>query len=109
MATFSDLSNTVFLQILDVCKFSSFVYKLNMNALLPACDCDPVGSLEGGVCDSHTNLDLGMISGQCRCKANCSDVQPGYFCAPLDYYKYEAEEATGLSPTDPSLPVSSAA
>uniref|UniRef100_A0A8C7YII1 Laminin subunit beta-1 n=1 Tax=Oryzias sinensis TaxID=183150 RepID=A0A8C7YII1_9TELE len=150
------------------------------------CDCDPVGSLDGGVCDSHTDLDMGMIAGQCRCKANvkgircddckvgyyglsqndpqgcqihlrlflmvwasvflqpeywglsndqfgcrpcecdfggalnnrcmmesgqcdcrrhligrqCSEVQPGYFCAPLDYYKYEAEDASGHSPTD---------
>uniref|UniRef100_A0A665WEU1 Laminin subunit beta-2-like n=1 Tax=Echeneis naucrates TaxID=173247 RepID=A0A665WEU1_ECHNA len=122
------------------------------------CDCDPVGSLEGGVCDSHTDPEMGMIAGQCRCKANvkgmrcddslfpslqpeywglsndlggcrpcdcdfggafhnrcmmengqcdcrrhligrqCSEVQPGYFCAPLDYYKYEAEDATGHSP-----------
>ncbi|KAG7235214.1 hypothetical protein INR49_030617, partial [Caranx melampygus] len=195
-----------------------------------ACDCDPVGSLEGGVCDSHTEPNMGMIAGQCRCKANvkgtrcddckegyyglsqndplgcqpcncdprgiimmgapcdqisgdcsckryvtgrycdqclpeywgsvmtwpaadrvtvtlvepsttvdaplpmashsllawrlilcmgengqcdcrthligrqCSEVQPGYFCAPLDYYKYEAEEATGHSPADPALP-----
>uniref|UniRef100_A0A7N8X2B0 Laminin, beta 2-like n=1 Tax=Mastacembelus armatus TaxID=205130 RepID=A0A7N8X2B0_9TELE len=177
-----------------------------------ACDCDPVGSLEGGVCDSHTNLNTGLIAGQCRCKANvkgmrcdnckegfyglsqndslgcqpcncdprgiilmeapcdqisgdcsckryvtgrycnqclpeywglsndlagcrpcdcdfggafnnrcmmengqcdcrrhlvgrqCSEVQPGYFCASLDYYKYEAEDATGHSPNDPHTP-----
>ncbi|XP_041860156.1 laminin subunit beta-1 [Melanotaenia boesemani] len=176
-----------------------------------ACDCDPVGSLEGGVCDSHTDLDMGMIAGQCRCKANvkgmrcddcrkgyyglsqndplgcqpcncdprgiikmnapcdqisgdcsckryvtgrycdqclpeywglsndlagcrpcdcdfggafnnrcmmengqcdcrmhligrqCSEVQTGYFCAPLDYYKYEAEDASRHSPSDSIL------
>uniref|UniRef100_A0A8B9L3V8 Laminin, beta 2-like n=1 Tax=Astyanax mexicanus TaxID=7994 RepID=A0A8B9L3V8_ASTMX len=164
-----------------------------------ACDCDPVGSLEGGVCDSHTDLDLGMIAGQCRCKPNvkgqrcdycrdghygltqndplgcqpcncdprgitmlgapcdpisgdcsckryvtgrycnqcivrvcfictstcmvengqcecrsyligrqCSEVQPGYFCAALDYYKYEAEGAAAYSPESSNLPVSTA-
>ncbi|XP_067908301.1 laminin subunit beta-1 [Heterodontus francisci] len=177
------------------------------NACIP-CDCDPVGSLEGGICDSDTDLDFAIIGGQCRCKENvrgkrcdhckegfyglsrdnpqgcqacrcdprgiimsgapcdqisgdcfckryvtgrycdvclpeywglsndmagcrqcdcdfggsynnrcstgdgqcdcrpniisrqCQDVQPGFFCMPLDFYTYEAEEAEPRSPTD---------
>ncbi|XP_036386703.1 laminin subunit beta-1-like [Megalops cyprinoides] len=176
------------------------------------CDCDPAGSLEGGACDTHTDLGVGIIAGQCRCKQNvrgircdscrdgffglsqtdpqgcqpcrcdqqgtvsggllcdqvsgvcsckrhvtglncdqcmpeywglsfqmwgcrscdcdfggaysnrcmtdsgqcdcrphlhgrqCSEVQSGYFCAPLDFYRYEAEDAIGHSPASTTLP-----
>lgn len=52
-----------------------------------------------------------MENGQCACRKHligrqCSAVQSGFFCAPLDYYKYEAEDASGHSPGDPILPVS---
>lgn len=52
-----------------------------------------------------------MESGQCDCRRHligrqCSEVQPGFFCAPLDYYRYEAEDATGHSPGDSALSVS---
>uniref|UniRef100_A0A8C9VHC6 Laminin, beta 2-like n=1 Tax=Scleropages formosus TaxID=113540 RepID=A0A8C9VHC6_SCLFO len=177
-----------------------------------SCGCDPVGSLDGGVCDSYTDPDGGMIAGQCQCKQNvkgarcdrckegffglsqndpqgcqpcncdprgivmlgspcdqisgdcsckryvtgrycnqcvpehwglgndifgcrpcrcdfggaydnrcstddgqcqcrphllgrqCADVEPGYFCAPLDFYVYEAEDAASHSPDSIALP-----
>jgi len=36
------------------------------------------------VCDSHTDLDMGLIAGQCRCKSNvkgtrCDDCKESYY------------------------------
>ncbi|CAH0562710.1 unnamed protein product [Brassicogethes aeneus] len=34
------------------------------------CDCDPRGSLEGGICDSVTDPENGVEAGRCHCKTN---------------------------------------
>ncbi|XP_035245264.1 laminin subunit beta-2-like [Anguilla anguilla] len=78
----------------DMCK--SFYYQhpardIRDPTACVLCDCDPAGSLKEGSCDSHTELALGMIAGQCRCKPNvrgdrCDSCKHGFF---------------GLSSTDP--------
>ncbi|XP_041578157.1 laminin subunit beta-4 [Vulpes lagopus] len=61
------------------------------------CDCD-IGGAYSNVCSPK--------DGQCECRPHitgrsCTEPAPGYFFAPLNFYLYEAEEATplqGLAP-----------
>ena len=55
----------------------------------PACDCDPDGSDNGGVCDSHDDPALRTIAGQCRCKGHvegsrCDKCKPGFYGLSAD-------------------------
>ncbi|XP_032424850.1 laminin subunit beta-2 isoform X1 [Xiphophorus hellerii] len=71
----------------EICK--PFFYKdptrhIRDSRVCIACDCDPDGSENGGLCDSHTDPSLGMVGGQCRCKPNvegprCDKCKTNFF------------------------------
>ncbi|KAF5272841.1 hypothetical protein FQR65_LT00437 [Abscondita terminalis] len=48
------------------------------------CDCDPHGSLDGGICDSITDSGNGFEAGKCHCKTNvegrrCDSCKNGFW------------------------------
>ncbi|KAM4571448.1 laminin subunit beta-2 [Fundulus diaphanus] len=76
----------------EICK--PFYYKdptkhIRDSRVCVACDCDPDGSENGGLCDSHSDPSLGMVGGRCRCKANvegprCDKCRTGFFGLSAD-------------------------
>ncbi|CAM9901061.1 unnamed protein product [Rangifer tarandus platyrhynchus] len=64
------------------------------------CDCD-IGGAYSNMCSPK--------NGQCDCRSqvtgrSCTEPAPGYFFAPLNFYLYEAEEATPLQGLAPLVP-----
>uniref|UniRef100_A0A8C3WP70 Laminin subunit beta 4 n=1 Tax=Catagonus wagneri TaxID=51154 RepID=A0A8C3WP70_9CETA len=55
------------------------------------CECDPDGTLLGGICVTHSDPDLGTVTGRCLCKENVEGAKCDQ-CKPSHY---------GLSATDP--------
>ncbi|XP_007943246.1 laminin subunit beta-4 [Orycteropus afer afer] len=55
------------------------------------CECDPDGTLSGGICVSHSDPALGSVAGQCLCKENVEGAKCDQ-CKPNHY---------GLSASDP--------
>lgn len=60
---------------------------------MTACDCDPTGSLDEGMCDSRTDTLSGLVAGRCHCKKNvdgrrCDRCKNGF-------WNFQAENPDG--------------
>ena len=40
----------------------------NFSVFPTACDCEPDGTVDDGLCDARTDAEEGMEAGQCHCK-----------------------------------------
>ncbi|KAM3914862.1 laminin subunit beta-2 isoform 3-T3 [Leptodactylus fuscus] len=76
----------------ELCK--PFYYKdptkdIRDSNVCKACDCDPDGSLDGGLCDAQDDPSQGLIAGQCRCKdfvegPRCDRCKSGFYGLSAD-------------------------
>ncbi|MEE6502312.1 hypothetical protein FKM82_004476 [Ascaphus truei] len=79
----------------ELCK--PFFYKdpskdIRDSGVCRACDCDPDGSLDGGLCDTQDDPNSGLIAGQCRCKdyvegTRCDRCKAGFFGLSTDNFQ----------------------
>lgn len=60
------------------------------------CDCDPRGSLDEGICDSHSDYEYNLEAGRCHCKTyvegrRCDRCENGY-------WNFQASNPDGCEP-----------
>ncbi|KAM6202282.1 laminin subunit beta-4 [Rhynchocyon petersi] len=60
------------------------------------CECDPDGTLSGGICVSHSDPALGSVAGQCLCKENVEGAKCDQ-CKP-NHYGLSAHDPLGCQP-----------
>ncbi|KAM5187288.1 laminin subunit beta-4 [Callospermophilus lateralis] len=65
------------------------------DACLP-CECDPDGTISGGICVSHLDAAMGTVAGQCLCKENVEGVNCDR-CKP-NHYGLSASDPLGCQP-----------
>ena len=54
-----------------------------------ACDCEPDGTIDEGICDGYTDPEEETVAGQCHCKENvggprCDRCKNGYWNFTLE-------------------------
>ncbi|MBZ3884468.1 Laminin subunit beta-4 [Sciurus carolinensis] len=65
------------------------------DACLP-CECDPDGTVSGGICVSYSDPAVGSVAGQCLCKENVEGVNCDR-CKP-NHYGLSASDPLGCQP-----------
>uniref|UniRef100_A0A8D1WJW3 Laminin subunit beta 4 n=1 Tax=Sus scrofa TaxID=9823 RepID=A0A8D1WJW3_PIG len=67
------------------------------HACIP-CECDPDGTLLGGICVTHSDPDLGTVAGQCLCKENVEGAKCDW-CNP-NHHNLSATNPLGCQSCD---------